>query len=123
MTALSLISVNARGLTILHKRTSVLELLRKKNIDFAMIQESHLLCKDVGRLANKIYHPIATSSAATKSKGVMVLCKHKLKFDAIGSWVDDGGRIAIAKICMDGKTLHLFPLMLPMCLMSLSTNY
>uniref|UniRef100_A0A671U7D5 exodeoxyribonuclease III n=1 Tax=Sparus aurata TaxID=8175 RepID=A0A671U7D5_SPAAU len=107
MTALNLISVNARGLNIPHKRTSVLEYLRKKNIDFAMIQESHLLCKDAGRLANRIYHPIATSSAATKSKGVMVLCKRKLKFDVIGSWVDDAGRIAIAKIRMDGKNIAL----------------
>lgn len=81
MTALNLISINARGLNIPLKRTTVLEFLRKTNIDFAMIQESHLLCKDVGRLANTFYHPIATSSAATKCKGVMVLCKRKLKFD------------------------------------------
>ncbi len=52
MTALNLISVNARGLNIPHKTTTVLEFLRKKNIDFAMIQESHLLCKDVSRPAH-----------------------------------------------------------------------
>lgn len=107
MTALNLISVNARGLNIPHKRTTVLEFLRKTNIDFAMIQETHLLRKDVGRLANKFYHPIATSSATTKCKGVMVLCKRKLKFDLIDSWADDAGRIAIAKICMDGKNIAL----------------
>ena len=81
MTALNLISVNARGLNIPHKRTTVLDFLRKKNIDFAMIQESHLLSKDAGRLANKLNHPIATSSASTKCRGVMVLCERKLKFD------------------------------------------
>lgn len=83
MTALNLISVNARGLNIPHKRTTLLEFLCKKNIDFAMIQESHLLSKDAGQLANKVYHPIATSSSATKCKGVIVLCKRKLKFDVI----------------------------------------
>lgn len=107
MTALKFISVNARGLNISHKRTTVLEFLRKKNIDFALIQESHLLSKDAGRLANKLYHPIATSSAVTKCKGVMVLCKRKLKFDLIDSWSDDAGRIAIAKIRMDGKNIAL----------------
>lgn len=107
MTALNFISVNARGLNIPHKRTTVLEFLRKKNIDFAMIQESHLLRKDVGRLANKFYHSIATSSAATKCKGVAVLCKRKLKFDLIDTWADDAGRIAIAKIRMDGKNIAL----------------
>lgn len=107
MTALNLISVNARGLNIPHKRTTVLEFLHKENIDFAMIQKSHLLHKDVSRLANKYYHPIATSSAATKSKGVMILCKLKLKFDKIDSWADGAGRIAIAKIRMDGKNIAL----------------
>ena len=48
MTALNLISVNARGLNIPHKITTVLEFLHKKNLDFAIIQESHLLCKDAG---------------------------------------------------------------------------
>uniref|UniRef100_A0A3Q1BIE9 exodeoxyribonuclease III n=1 Tax=Amphiprion ocellaris TaxID=80972 RepID=A0A3Q1BIE9_AMPOC len=107
MTALNFISVNARGLNIPHKRTTVLEFLCRENVDFAVIQESHLLRRDSGRLANKHYHPIASSSAATKSKGVMVLCKCKLKFDFIDSWVDDAGRIAIAKICMDGKNIAL----------------
>ncbi len=37
----------------------------------------------------------------------MVLCKRKLKFDMIDSWADDGGRIAIAKIRMDGKNIAL----------------
>lgn len=107
MTVLNLISINARGLNTPHKRTTVLEFLRKENVDFAMIQESHLLCRDSGRLANKLYHPIASSSAATKCKGVMVLCKRKLKFDVIDSWADDAGRIAIAKIRMDGKKIAL----------------
>uniref|UniRef100_A0A3Q1CUL9 exodeoxyribonuclease III n=1 Tax=Amphiprion ocellaris TaxID=80972 RepID=A0A3Q1CUL9_AMPOC len=107
MTALNFISVNARGLNIPHKRTTVLEFLRRENVDFAMIQESHLLRRDTGWLANKHYHPIASSSAATKSKGVMVLCKRKLKFDFIDSLADDAGRIAIAKICMDGKNIAL----------------
>lgn len=89
MTALNLISVSARGLNIPHKRTTVLDFLHRENVDFDMIQESHLLCKDSGRLANKFYHPIATSSATTKCKGVMVLCKRKLKFDIIDSWADD----------------------------------
>lgn len=69
-----------------------------------MIQESHFLCKDAGRFANKFYHSIATSSAATKSKGVMVVCKCKLKFDMIGSWA---GRVAIAKIHLDGTNIAL----------------
>uniref|UniRef100_A0A3Q3AK35 Endonuclease/exonuclease/phosphatase domain-containing protein n=1 Tax=Kryptolebias marmoratus TaxID=37003 RepID=A0A3Q3AK35_KRYMA len=105
MVALNLISINARGLNTPHEGTIILEFLRKKNMHFATIQESHLMHKDAGRMANKFYHPIATSSATTKYKGVMVLCKCNLKFNLIGSWADDAGRIAIAKICMEGKNI------------------
>ena len=88
-----------------------------------MVQESHLLCKDVGRLANKFYHPIATSSAATKYKGVMVLCRRKLKFDLIDSWADDAGRIAIAKNCMDGKNIALISAYAPNAFSAIFLNY
>ncbi len=67
MTALNLTSINAIGLNIPPKRTTVLEFLLKKNEDFAMIQESHLLYKDARRFANKLYHPVAPLSAVTKS--------------------------------------------------------
>lgn len=68
-----------------------------------MVQESHLLCKDAARFANKFYHPIAVSSALTKTKGVMVVCKRKLKCDI----VDKEGQVAIAKIRMDRKNITL----------------
>ena len=35
----------------------------------------------------------------------MVLCKRKLKFDMIDSWTDNAGRMAIAKIRMNGKNI------------------
>lgn len=68
MTDLNLISINARGLNIPHKRTTNLESLSKKNVDFAMVQESRFLRKDAGRFANKFYHPTAFSSASTKPR-------------------------------------------------------
>lgn len=105
METLNLISFNARSLNTPRKRTTVLDFCKKKNLDFAMIQESHLMQKDASRLNNKFYHSLATSSTATKCRGVMVLCKRKLKFESIGSWADDNGRIAIAKIQMDGKNI------------------
>lgn len=36
------------------------------------------------------------------------MCKHKLKFNLIGSWADDAGWIATAKIRMDGKNIAFF---------------
>ena len=123
MIGLNLISVNAWGLNNPHKRTTVLEFLRNKRIDFAMIQETHLLSKDSSRLANKFYHSIAISAAATKCRGVMVLCKRKLKFDVIDSWADDAGRIAMPKSIWTGKTLHISLLMPLTYLMPFSMTY
>lgn len=48
MTVLNVILVNASGLNIPYERTTVLEFLCEKDIDFAMIQELHLLHKDAG---------------------------------------------------------------------------
>lgn len=104
-TNLNFVSINAKGLNISHKRATILDFFRKKKVDFAMVQESHFLSKDVRRFANKFYHSIASSSASTKTGGVMVVCKRSLKFDLIGSWSDTEGRIAVAKIQMDGRSL------------------
>uniref|UniRef100_A0A8C1MQU0 Endonuclease/exonuclease/phosphatase domain-containing protein n=1 Tax=Cyprinus carpio TaxID=7962 RepID=A0A8C1MQU0_CYPCA len=88
MTALNLISIDTRGFNIPHKRTTVLEFLRKTDIDFAMIQESHLLCKDVGRLANKFYHPIATSSTRDQH----------LASEALHHWASETGMVDIWRL-------------------------
>ncbi|KAK1896595.1 LINE-1 retrotransposable element ORF2 protein [Dissostichus eleginoides] len=37
----------------------------------------------------------------------MIVCRRKLKFDLIGSWTDKEGRLAIAKICLDGQNIAL----------------
>lgn len=72
-----------------------------------MIQESHLLREDAARFANRLYHRIVFSAAPTKTKGVMIVCRRKLKFDLIGSWTDKEGRLAIAKIRLDGQNIAL----------------
>lgn len=113
MSGLNFISLNARGLNSPQKRSIVLDFLRKRNTDFAMIQESHLLPVDISRFANKMYHSIASSSATTKSKGVMVICKRNLKFTLVETWSDKEGRITIAKICINGARIALISVYAP----------
>lgn len=73
-----------------------------------MIQESHLLLKDTSRFANSLYHTIASSSAPTKSKGVLIVCRRNLKFNLIDSyWADEDGRLTMAKIQIDGQKIAL----------------
>uniref|UniRef100_A0A668ASQ0 Endonuclease/exonuclease/phosphatase domain-containing protein n=1 Tax=Myripristis murdjan TaxID=586833 RepID=A0A668ASQ0_9TELE len=95
---LRFLSVNVRGVNIPHKRTSILGFLQSKAFDFAFIQESHLLKQHNNLLANKHYRVLASSTATSKSKGVAILAKRRLRFDFLGEWSDKAGRIAIAKI-------------------------
>lgn len=77
---------NCGGLNAPHKRTSILGLLKRKNVDIALLQETHLLKADVGRLANKFFHIIAFSSADTKTKGVAIVVRRRLPIRALTSW-------------------------------------
>ena len=73
MAELSILSVNIRGLNGPIKRAKFLDYLRRKNIDVALIQESHLRKRDVNCLQNKYYKIAASSSDDTKTKGSIVL--------------------------------------------------
>lgn len=66
---------NCGGLYAPHKCTSIFGLLKRKNVDIALLQETHLLKEDVGCLANKFFHTIAFSSVDTKTKGVAIVVR------------------------------------------------
>lgn len=69
----NVLSWNAGGLSSPHKRMSTLGLLRRRRIDVALVQETHLLAADIRRLVDKHYHVIASSTSGTKTKGVAIV--------------------------------------------------
>ena len=71
----NILSWNTGGLNIPHKRISTLDFLQRKNIDIALLQEVHLLSKDINSLSNKYYTVIASSLAVSKTKGVAIMVK------------------------------------------------
>uniref|UniRef100_A0A674P791 Endonuclease/exonuclease/phosphatase domain-containing protein n=1 Tax=Takifugu rubripes TaxID=31033 RepID=A0A674P791_TAKRU len=83
---------NCGGLNAPHKRTSTLTLLKRKNIDIALLQETHLLKADMGRFADRFFHTIAFSSADTKTKGVAIVVRRSLPVKIATSWADESGR-------------------------------
>lgn len=83
--------------------TSVLAFMRRRKIDLALLQETHLLSRDSGRMANRFYHTIASSSAESKSKGVAIVCKRSLKIKMLDVWADAAGRIVVAKVELYGR--------------------
>ena len=107
MGEINILAWNCGGLNAPHKRASTLSLLKRKNVDIALLQEMHLLKADAGRLANKFFHTIAFSSADTKSKGVAIVVRRNLPIRIITSWTDDTGRIVITQVEFRTRKLAL----------------
>lgn len=94
MADLSIMSVNSRGLNGPVKRTKFLDYLKRKNVDIALIQKSHLGKKDVSRLQNKYYKIAASSSDITKTKGSIILLSRKCAFTIDKCSKDQTGRMS-----------------------------
>lgn len=112
MTELNILNWNSGGQNIPHKRVSTLGLLRRRKIDIALLQETHLLAGDVRRLADKNYHVIASSSC-TKTRGVAIVARRNLKFKIQDMWLDTVGRLAIAKVEVSGRKIAFISLYAP----------
>ena len=107
MGELNILVWNCGGLNAPHKRASTLGLLKRQNIDIALLQETHLLKADAGRLANRFFHTVAFSSADTKTKGVAIVARRSLPMRIITSWADDVGRLVIARIEFKSRKIAL----------------
>lgn len=103
MVRINILSLNVRGLNSSIKRTRVLDLLHRKNIDVAFLQETHLIARDSQRMQNKRYIPITSSSCKSKKKGVTILYKRNSNFIIEHSGSDDDGRIAYCCTLIEGK--------------------
>lgn len=94
--AINILSWNVNGLNSPVKQTKCLDYLRCKNVHLALIQESHLKAADVHRFQNRYFKVICSSSAANKTKGVLIVSKRNFDFSIIRSGGDTEGRITYA---------------------------
>lgn len=107
MGELNILVWNCGGLNAPHKRASALGLFKKKNVDIALLQETHLLKADTGRLANRFYHTVAFSSADSKTTGVSIVARRNLPVKVLSSCADDRGRIVIARVEFQTRKIPL----------------
>lgn len=107
MSSLNALVWNTGGLNAPHKRASVLALLKRRNIDLALLSETHLLKADTQRLSNRFYHVIASSSFNSKTRGVAIVAKRNLGIKVLDVWADSGGRISIAKVEYSNRKIAL----------------
>lgn len=80
MVNINILSLNVRGLHSPIKRTRVLDLMHRKKIDVAFLQETHLTATDTQRMQNRRYIPIISSSCKSKKQGVTILFKRNSNF-------------------------------------------
>lgn len=113
MTNITLLSWNGRGLNIPQKRISIMDLLRRKKVEVAFFQETHLLEKDVARMQNRFYHVIASSSNTKKNRGVIILAKRTFQYTDLGSGRDTEGRAAYIKTLINGTKIAFLSVYAP----------
>ena len=74
----TILSLNVRVLKSPFKRSKVPDLLKRKNVDVALLSVAHLEPSDVHRMQNKHYRVVASAGGGSKTKGVRILMKRKL---------------------------------------------
>lgn len=84
----SVFSWNVQGINDVKK---CLDILKKKNVDAALLQETHILQQDIGKLENGDFKVVAHSSANNRTKGVVILFRSNLKVNVIKKGKDQEG--------------------------------
>ena len=101
---LNIISLNARGLSEYNKRKRVLEYYRKR-CNVLCLQETHTNIEKEGDWENQWGGRIVFSHGDTKARGVAILIKPNSDIQCKKIWSDEAGRILIAELIVDGKTI------------------
>lgn len=102
MAKLHVISWNVNGLNGQVKRAACLDLLRRRQVDVAFIQESHLKTQDIQRFANKFYYVAASASLNSKIRGSLIVLKRSLSLNIVGKYGSDDGRVSYIKTIISG---------------------
>lgn len=104
---------NVRGLNSPYKRTKILDFLRRKKVDIALLQETHLRPKDVTRIQNRLYKPVVAASDGTRTKGAMILMRRSINLTIEKTGSDDEGRVAFCCTSIGGKKVAFVSLYAP----------
>ena len=107
MTKLIVFSLNVCGLNTNLKIAECLDILSRKKVDIALLQETHIIEEDIHKIGNNIYKIAAYSSSTSKTKGVIILIRNNLKFHIVNKGNDLDGRIAYMQGAFCGKKIAL----------------
>uniref|UniRef100_A0A3Q1GE48 exodeoxyribonuclease III n=1 Tax=Acanthochromis polyacanthus TaxID=80966 RepID=A0A3Q1GE48_9TELE len=104
---------NVRGLNAKVKRAKCLDLLRRKNVDVAFIQETHLKAEDTSCFQNKRYKVVASDCWSSNSRGTVILTKRSLGLEIEKTNEGTSGCIAYLCTSIYGKKIALVSVYAP----------
>lgn len=74
-----------------HKRSKVFDFLRRKEVDIALRQETHLKDADIARVQNHFYKSIVASADGTHTEGVIIVMRRGINASIEKSGSDNDG--------------------------------
>ncbi len=103
---IQIVSMNCRGLGDKHKRTDVLNYLRKKNFSIICLQDTHInnKMKDIFR-AEWGYEALICPYQSN-SRGVAILFRDNFEYKVNKYKIDKRGNYIIANVSIEDKTLY-----------------
>lgn len=104
-------SFNVRGLNSPYKRSKILDFLRRKKVDIALLQETHLKPDDVNRFQNR--NPMVAAADGTRTKGTLILMRRGINLTVEKTGSDNEGRMAFCCTSIQGKKVAFVSLYAP----------
>ena len=104
---------NIRGMGTPQKRYKTLAQFKRRNIQIAFLQETHLLKKESSKLRRKWRGQFYCTYYSTFARGAAVWLRAGVPFVADKERIDIGGRYALIRGRLDGRQIVLGSLYFP----------
>lgn len=111
--SLKFCSWNVRGLQKATKRAAIYSFLRREEVSFAFLQETHLENKDLSKLCKGWVGQIFATSYSSFARGVAILVSKKIPFTATDCVKDPSGRYVRVSGTLYGQNVSLLNLYCP----------
>lgn len=105
MFKLSVLYWNVQGINKSTTYTSCNEFLDRKGIDIALIQETHIMASDIGKLDNSKYDVVSSSHSISRKNGVMILMRNTFNSNIAEQGNYSAGRISYIKGTLADKKM------------------
>lgn len=104
---------NTRGLRDFSKRKQLYALLKHKNLDVVLLQETHAIDMEINLWRSQWGGEIMYANGTSQSKGVIILIKRGLNYRKISESRDPCGRYVISEIEIENLQFVLCNLYAP----------